>query len=1183
MLACLSAFVLLGAARQPDDSSGFHLVGRFDATAIGTRLRSGALYRYSEAEIAGARVPADDPGRNVLFDANSVVADWTGLQPKKRYKLRLTYLSDSDSRTQSLYAGRQLLRRNLKLPKAAKLVDVVDLPATSYAAGNLELRFEHVAGPNAVMSSVEFWSTDPHPMPGLTIDAEATGQGRLQITVRDLTGRPAVSADVSAMLGNVAAMRGKADQFGRAVLKLPATWQNAEAETATIGARSRAGSGRTLVSLDDVFQPEVHLTQLPARDRREPLDGIWRVAKVPELPFARSTIAPADWREVAVPGELAMQGVSVPSEWVAMERSFSVPRAWKGLRVKIRFDAVYSSCQVRVNDKFVGRHLGGFTPFDVDVTAAVAAGKTNSLLVLLRNDSIADVLSSGSAYAGHPLAGITRKVTLFAVPSTHIRSLHVQTPLDPRTGRATLRVLLSVIDEGSRTVSDAKASLKLVAPDGKAVPLSPGTCGFGTILAGQTAIQVVDIPVKSAQLWDCEHPNLYMLSCALTARDIDETTETTVGFRQIQVREGELQVNGKPVKLHGACRHESDPLRGRSLAPSEWLHDAELFREANVNFVRTSHYPPAEEFVEACDELGIFVEEEAPFCWCGDSSQRARGPIIRQTLEMVERDCDRPSVILWSLANESGWSRLFKESSDAVRLADPTRPQIFCYGGVDVASEHYPGPGRPAEVDGSSRPVLFDEYCHVTTYNRREVVTDPGLRDGWGLGFAAMWEKVVGSRGALGGAIWAGIDDVFLMPDGTAGGYGPWGLIDGWRRRKPEFWHVKKAYSPVRVLKTTVSPPGPNETIDIPVANRHDFTDLSEVKIDWEVGTESGMATCNAAPRGRGVVSIRPKQTELAGKQLVLRFWSPRGFLIDMEKIAIGVQHHDDPPEPQPGLRQTHEITEDAITVSGVGWKWVIDRHTGTVRNADVNGKTVLLGGPALLAVPMEAGTCAPNYSADTQPWTPACSDWKASKVAMTVTPDATVFEVDGAYKEASGSFLLTIDDAGTLTVHYRFQHPDAFWPRQIGLVFDVPRVSDTLAWRRLAPWTIYPDDHIGRPEGTARANPGIRPDVHRREQPTWPWSQDATPLGSNDFRATRRNIVWESLRASTGYGVLVRPGGSRHTRAWVDGDHIRLLVADFDNGGGDGAFGQHIEGLRKELPASAILEGTVKIELARP
>jgi hypothetical protein len=140
---------------------------------------------------------------------------------------------------------------------------------------------------------------------------------------------------------------------------------------------------------------------------------------------------------------------------------------------------------------------------------------------------------------------------------------------------------------------------------------------------------------------------------------------------------------------------------------------------------------------------------------------------------------------------------------------DPGRPRTFhdqAYGGynnrgseeIPVANYHYPGPQGPdlAVSLRLPRPLLYGEYCHLNCYNRTELAADPGLRDEYGRGFARMWEKVFGSAEVIGGAIWSGIDDVFLLPSGRTTGYGEWGPIDGWRREKPEYWHIKKSYSP---------------------------------------------------------------------------------------------------------------------------------------------------------------------------------------------------------------------------------------------------------------------------------------------------------------------------------------------------------------------------------------------------
>ena len=181
----------------------------------------------------------------------------------------------------------------------------------------------------------------------------------------------------------------------------------------------------------------------------------------------------------------------------------------------------------------------------------------------------------------------------------------------------------------------------------------------------------------------------------------------------------------------------------------------------------------------------------------------------------------------------------------------------------------------------------------------------------------------------------------------------------------------------------------------------------------------------------------------------------------------------------------------------------------------------------------------------------------------------AVEITVSGQYKEAAGSYTLLITDAGHVTVTYRFNYTGAekVAPRQIGMVFYTPRSLDTLAWKRKAQWSLYPEDHIGRPEGVARALPdpslvakeGAWMEVAFREKPSWPWFADANALGTRDFRATRRNILHASLQDSSGHGITVLSDGTHHTRAFLDGSRIGLLVAHFS---GPGCIGSSLQGI---------------------
>jgi hypothetical protein len=588
------------------------------------------------------------------------------------------------------------------------------------------------------------------------------------------------------------------------------------------------------------------------------------------------------------------------------------------------------------------------------------------------------------------------------------------------------------------------------------------------------------IPVASPAKWDNEHPNLYTLTIQLKADGkLLETVTQRVGFRQVEVRGNQMFVNGVPVKLHGICRHEADPLRGRSLAPGTWRKDAELFRAGNCNYIRTSHYPPAEEFLEACDEMGLFVECEAPFCWAGQTKLTpAEVPdlITRQHLEMLEAYRNHPSITQWSLANESGSFReYFLPAAKALKQLDPTRLIVFSdmTGGggefLDISNNHYPGycdakyPGLegPARYANHPQPMIFDEYCHLNSYNRLELATDPGLRDIWGLGLAAMWQNIVKSQGCLGGAIWSGVDDTFFMPGGKIVGYGPWGPIDGWRRPKPEYWNMKKAYSPLVVKE--ISLPA-NQPVRLTVENHHTFTDLKELRFEWKCGKRSGTARSSSVPPGQtGTLNISVSDV---GKMLEVSAVSPSGLNIDLWQIALGYDPRTAPPVPaaKPG-QVTLEKSAGQIIVRTAGFTVAFDAATGMA--------TAPFTGPDLLLLPRADGSPGGGLEAESQIYTDTCRNWKASAVTAETTADQGVtVRVEGAYAEAQGAYTFRFAKDGSLTLDYDFTVTEKGQcdPRQIGVVFRLPRECDTLTWHRNAKWSAYPDDHIGRAQGTATA-----------------------------------------------------------------------------------------------------------------
>jgi beta-galactosidase len=932
------------------------------------------------------------------------------------------------------------------------------------------------------------------------------------------------------------------------------------------------------------------------------LDGTWSFHPAPPRGFERLTERTArGFAPIEVPGDWTMQGRSVtPWTPAGYRKTVTIPADWRGARIILRSDGAQSLATFWVNGRLAGRHEGGFTAFEFDVTDLCRPGSANTIAAAVQNESTADVLASGTQYASYQFGGLTRKVTLIAVPAAHIAGVDVVTGVGEGGRSAAVRIEAALANAGRKAEDGLAVDLKLSGPDGGTV--FERSLPAGRLDPDRTAKIVFAANLDDPALWEAEHPLLHTLSLGLRAGDRTiETVVRRVGLREIEVAGSRLFVNGRPVKVRGANRHEVHPLRGRSLTPELWRRDAELFRAANINWIRTSHYPPAEEFLDACDELGLFVECEAPLVWIQHGANETwktedpRDPkylpyIERAVAETIAFNRRHPSVVVWSLANESGWSPHLAAADAMAAAMDPTRPRTFhdqAYGGYNnrgsgempIANYHYPGPQGPdlAVSLRLPRPLYYGEYCHLNCYNRSELAADPGVRDEYGRGFARMWEKVFGSAEVIGGSIWSGVDDVFLLPSGRATGYGEWGPIDGWRREKPEYWHIKKAYSPVRIGPDRVAAPAAGEPIVLAVENRHDFTDLKECRIDWRIGAEMGRAEAALAPRQAAVLRIRPVREEPAGKVLRIDVTSPRGFLIDSFAIAVGEVA---PPAPAfdrvaaPDGRLEVREEASALTVVGDGLRWSFDRRSGTVLGAEVRGVPLLAGGPALMLLPQTSGPCVTDFRPDVEPFNGVCSNWSAASVTAVREDGAVTVTVKGSYDEAEGWYAVRIDAAGGAAIDYEFKVKAKVDPRQYGLVVYLPRSFDTLDWCRRGQWTTYPANHIGRPLGTAKALVPGRETIFRKP-PDWDWKDDQNALGSNDFRSTKTNVLWAVLARPEGEGLMLMSDGRQACRAFVDGDRIGWLVAEFTTGGGDIFFAPHHRMDDRPLEAGDVIKGS--------
>lgn len=937
------------------------------------------------------------------------------------------------------------------------------------------------------------------------------------------------------------------------------------------------------------------LSPLPDEIRKNnvELSGKWLFNPAPGNEFWKNKTY-ANWKDIEVPGEWVMQGFSVENGKTAgYVREFNVPSAWKDKRVKLRCNGIYSESSIYINGEKAGYHLGGFTPFELDVTSLVQTGQKNTIAVSVRSESKADSLASASTYAVHTLGGITRDLYLFVLPGVNIASFHVQTAFDKDYHNATLTTELEICNELTEQAGDLEVVFRLCNAAGKEILLPNNKQKLNTTAAGTSVQKKIQFQVEQPIKWDSENPYLYTLTCELKQNNKTlQQTSRRVGFRQIEVRGNELFVNNHPIKLRGVCRHEVMPLRGRSLNGDIWKQDVALFRNANVNYIRTSHYPPDEALLDACDELGMFVEEEAPFCWAHNTGvPEASKPalLVNQHLEMVNRDRSHPSVIIWSMGNESNlFEEYFKQASIEVQKLDPTRPRIFSQWGPDadnnmleIGNHHYPGPKGPDMYRNSKRPIVFDEFCHLNAYNRLELAADPGLRDMWGKLLNDMWNNMYYSKGVLGGALWAGIDDTFFLPDGNTVGYGTWGPIDGWRREKPEYWNMKKAYSPVKIkLQGNVTE---NGELAFFVENRHNFTNLSACKIEWQTENEKGIVSVDIAPRKEGSFQIASPKLKTS-QYININITNQQGIVIDSYQFGI-----------RPEQRFFFAKSTSAVTFSENEFQYIvttekqicqISKLNGLIQVSDKAGTVSLQNTPQLMVLPLNAEGRGVQMTGGDQrfaPYTPVCTNWTATSICPDVQDHVVKLQVNGNYKEANGSFTYYFYGNGTIEIAYNFRINQPVSPRQTGLVFSLPQSFNTLSWERNGYWSVYPENHIGRLKGVAKSLDSkieacglAGPDKH----PANDWYKDQTTAGSNDFRSTKENIKQASLTNNNNNGIQIQSDGNQHVRSWVDNENTYLLVADYNNAGQERFLISHAELAYKPLKEGDFIYGKITLQI---
>lgn len=470
-----------------------------------------------------------------------------------------------------------------------------------------------------------------------------------------------------------------------------------------------------------------------------------------------------------------------PPECGFYSKKFTVPEDWSGRRINLVFNGVMTDATVKVNGRLAGpTHIGAFYQFKYDITKLLKKEKGAENLFEVE---VAKISSNPDTHkAEHSgdywvFGGIFRPVWLEALPARWIEQVAIDAQAN---GKLTADLTLGFQGpgqlDGTKLVPETIEG-QILDANGKPA----GEPFTQAIPGGGVGRLRVSTQIKAPALWTAETPNLYLLRVSRKSGDqVVHTVTKRFGFRTFEVRDGQgLFLNGQRILLKGVNRHCFRPETGRALDAEDGYEDVRLIKSMNMNAVRMSHYPPDEAFLDACDELGLYVLDELSSWWHGHNTEIGR----RLVREMVEHDVNHPSILFWDNGNESGWNR---DLDGDFALYDPQQRRVLHpwdpFSGLDTL--HYPSYDAISRHLKGPNLVMPTEFLH-------------GLYDGGGsAGLEDYWKAITESPFGAGGFIWVFADEGVRRDDQKGridvfGAYAPDGLVGPHHEKEGSYYTVR--------------------------------------------------------------------------------------------------------------------------------------------------------------------------------------------------------------------------------------------------------------------------------------------------------------------------------------------------------------------------------------------------------
>jgi len=672
------------------------------------------------------------------------------------------------------------------------------------------------------------------------------------------------------------------------------------------------------------------------------LNGKWKFSWSPtpdQRPkdFYKPDYSTTNWKEITVPSNWELNGYGIPiytnvtypfernppfinhadNPVGSYKKDFVLPKNWNNRHVFLHFEAGTSAMYIWINGEKVGYTENTKSPAEFDITKYLKAGK-NSLAVEVYRWSDGSYLEDQDFWR---LSGIDRNVYLYTTNDIRISDFFAKPDLDSNYKNGSLNVAVNLKNLSSVAVNNQQLEAKLVDASGATVFVKDLEVDFA---ANKTQTIHFSQNVSKPKLWSSEAPNLYTLLLTLKNEkgSVIETVSTQIGFRTVELKGGQLLVNGVRIMFHGVNIHEHNPVTGHYQDEATMMKDIKMMKQLNINSVRCSHYPNNLLWVKLCNKYGLFLVDEANIESHGMGAElqggfdKSKHPAYLPEWEaahmdriysLVERDKNQPSVILWSLGNECGNGPVFQEAYKWIKNRDNSRLVQFEQAGetenTDVVCPMYPSINYMkdyAKRKDVKRPFIMCEYSHAM-----------GNSSG---NFQEYWDIIRGSNNMQGGFIWDWVDQGFEMKDEAGRNYWAYGgdlgsqnytndenfchngLVWPDRTPHPGAFEVKKVYQDILFAPVDVK----NGVIQI--TNDFGFTNLNNYNFKYQVlengkSIKEGTIAVTLDPKSKKQFKIDlPKLQSKPGVEYLLNVFAytkigsellPQNFEIAREQFAI--------------------------------------------------------------------------------------------------------------------------------------------------------------------------------------------------------------------------------------------------------------------------------------------------------